>query len=125
MGMADFQGSADCKPLDRSTPTFESITAVLTSCYIPTFITFAPKGSSAQYGEVAHNLFASFISLLVTSLLRNAPVDCQAYASNDVVCHKEVPFGGLIDEKNFSGGVPFPRIFKGHFTCKSKKSNNF
>jgi hypothetical protein len=25
----------------------------------------------------------------------------------------------------FTGEYPFPKIFKGHFTCKSKKSNNF
>jgi hypothetical protein len=50
---------------------------------------------------------------------------CTHDASNDADCSKEVPFGGLIDEKNFAGKYPFPKIFKGHFTCKSKKSNNF
>jgi hypothetical protein len=59
MGKADFRGSADKKPLDRSISNFEHITAVLTSCYKPIFITIAPRGSSAQYGEVAHFLFAS------------------------------------------------------------------
>jgi hypothetical protein len=49
---------------------------------------------------------------------------CQAYASNDVVCHREVPFGGLNDEKFCSVEYFFPRIFKGHFTCRSKTSNN-
>jgi hypothetical protein len=28
-------------------------------------------------------------------------------------------------KKMFHGEYPFPKIFKGHFTCKSKKSNNF
>jgi hypothetical protein len=28
-------------------------------------------------------------------------------------------------KKFFTGEYPFPKIFKGHFTCKSKKSNNF
>jgi hypothetical protein len=50
---------------------------------------------------------------------------CTHDISNDADCSKEVPFGGLIDEKIFTGEYPFPKIFKGHFTCKSKKSNNF
>jgi hypothetical protein len=33
---------------------------------------------------------------------------------------------GVSSMKNFfTGEYPFPKIFKGHFTCKSKKSNNF
>jgi hypothetical protein len=33
---------------------------------------------------------------------------------------------GVSSMKNiFTGKYPFPKIFKGHFTCKSKKSNNF
>jgi hypothetical protein len=54
MGKRDFQGSADSKPLNRTTPNFGHMTTVLTSCYKSTFITIAPRGSSAQYGEVAH-----------------------------------------------------------------------
>jgi hypothetical protein len=51
---------------------------------------------------------------------------CTQDISNDADCSKEVPFGGLMDEKKFfTGEYPFPKIFKGHFTCKSKKSNNF
>jgi hypothetical protein len=54
MGKADFQGSADSKPLDRLTPNFECMTNVLKSCYKSTFITITLRVSSAQYGEVAH-----------------------------------------------------------------------
>jgi hypothetical protein len=51
---------------------------------------------------------------------------CTHDISNDADCSKEVPFGGLIDEKFFSrGSIIPPQIFKGQFTCKSKKSNNF
>jgi hypothetical protein len=28
-------------------------------------------------------------------------------------------------KKFFTGEYPFPKLFKGHFICKSKKSNNF
>jgi hypothetical protein len=51
---------------------------------------------------------------------------CTHDALNDADCSKEVPFRGLIDEKKFfAGEYPFTKIFKGHFTCKSKKPNNF
>jgi hypothetical protein len=50
---------------------------------------------------------------------------CTHDISNDADCSKEVPFRGLIDEKSFTRKYPFPKIFKGHFTCKSKKTNNF
>jgi hypothetical protein len=51
---------------------------------------------------------------------------CTHHISSDADCSKEVPFGALIDEKNiFTGEYPFPKLFKGHFMCKSKKSNNF
>jgi hypothetical protein len=71
-GKGRFSSFRRLKPLDRSIRNFEKITTVLTSCYKPAFITIAPRGSSAQYGEVAKISFASFFSLLVTSVLRNA-----------------------------------------------------
>jgi hypothetical protein len=42
-------------------------------------------------------------------------------ASNDADLPKEVPFGRFIDKKFFMAEYPFPKIFKGHFACKSKK----
>jgi hypothetical protein len=45
----------------------------------------------------------------------------QAYASNDVVCHKKVPFGGLIDEKFFQRGVPLPPNFQRPFYMQIEK----
>jgi hypothetical protein len=50
---------------------------------------------------------------------------CTHDISNDADCSKQVPFGVSSVKKFFHGGYPFPKIFKGHFTCKSKKSNNF
>jgi hypothetical protein len=51
---------------------------------------------------------------------------CTHDASNDADCSKEVPFRGSHRWKNcFTREYPCPKIFKGHFTCKSKKSNNF
>jgi hypothetical protein len=46
----------------------------------PTSITLALKGSSAQYGEFAGFMFARFhlVSLQITTLTRNAPVDFDA-----------------------------------------------
>jgi hypothetical protein len=39
---------------------------------------------------------------------------CTHDISNDANCFKEVPFGGLIDEKIFSwGNIPFPKFSKG------------
>jgi hypothetical protein len=67
-------------------------------------------------------VFFHFLSRVSSGTRRSI---CQAYVSNDVACLKAVPFRGLIDEKFFQGEYPFPRIFKGHFTCKSKKSDNF
>jgi hypothetical protein len=53
------------------------------------------------------NRFARTIS----QTTRNAPMKCLLRVS---------PM-----KKIFHGEYPFPKIFKGHFTCKSKKSNNF
>jgi hypothetical protein len=50
---------------------------------------------------------------------------CTHDISNDADCSKEVPFGVSSMKNIFHGEYPFPKIFKGHFTCKSKKSNNF
>jgi hypothetical protein len=67
-----------------------------------------------------------FFSLLVTSLLRNAPVDLTSLCLKRRRLPQEGAFWGSHRWKTFFTGVyPFPRIFKGHFTCKSKKSNNF
>jgi hypothetical protein len=64
-GKGRFSRVRRLKTLDRSIPNFEQITTVLTSCYKPTFITIAPRSSSAQYGEVAQIfLFASFFHFL-------------------------------------------------------------
>jgi hypothetical protein len=122
MGKADFQGSADSKILDQSTPNFEKSTAVQTSCYKPTFIIFAPRGSSAQYGEVAQILFPSFFAFLSRPSSGTRRSIRLAYTSNDVVCHKEVPFGGLINVNNFQGEYPFLEISEGilHANRKSR-----
>jgi hypothetical protein len=109
--------------LNRSISNFELITTVLTSCYKPTFITLALRGFSAQYSEVAgFCLPVFFFSLLVTTLLRNAPVILTLHTSNDAVCDKEVPFGGLIDEKIFREISLFPNFSKGilHANRKSR-----
>jgi hypothetical protein len=50
---------------------------------------------------------------------------CTYDVSNDADWPKEGPFGGLSDENFFHRDYPFPKNFKGHFICKSKKSNNF
>jgi hypothetical protein len=124
MGKGDFRGSADWKPLDRSTPNFEPITTVLTSCYKPTFITIAPRGSSAQYGEVAHFSVPQFFffSLLVTTLLRNAPVDLPSLCLKRRGLRQGSAFWGLIDEKFFQGEYPFPEFSEGilHANRKSR-----
>jgi hypothetical protein len=57
---AVFEGLPTENPLTDLIPNFEKIIAVLISCYKPTFITIAPRGSSAQYGEVAHFLVYQF-----------------------------------------------------------------
>jgi hypothetical protein len=50
---------------------------------------------------------------------------CTHDASNDEDSPKEGPFGGLSDVKNFYGEYPFPKNFKGHFTCKLKSRITF
>jgi hypothetical protein len=73
MGKAVYQGSADLNSLNRPIPNFEQITAVLTSCYRPTFTTIALKGSLAKYGEAAVLLFASiFFTFCHNPLLKGA-----------------------------------------------------
>jgi hypothetical protein len=128
MGKADFQGSADSKPLDRSTQNLEPITTVLTSCYIPTLIIIAPRVRLPNMVKlhILCNPSFSFFSLLVTSHLRNAPVDSPSLCLKRRRLPQGSAFWGSHRRKNFfTGEYPFPRIFKGHFTCKSKKSNNF
>jgi hypothetical protein len=48
-------------PLTDQYKNFEQTTVVLTSCYKPTFITIAARGSSAQYGEVAVFFVCQFL----------------------------------------------------------------
>jgi hypothetical protein len=122
MGKADLRGSADWKPLDRSIPNFELITAILTSCYKPTFITIAPRGSSAQYGEIVQILFTSIFHFLSRPVSGTRRSICQAYASNDVVCDKEVPFGVPIDKNFFRVSTPSPKFSEGilHANRKSR-----
>jgi hypothetical protein len=80
---------------------------------MPTFITIAPRGSSAQYGEVAHFLFASFFSLLGTSVLRNALVDFNAWYGKPHRLQQGSAFWGLINEKFFRGSTPSPEFSEG------------
>jgi hypothetical protein len=117
-----FEGPSTTKPLDRSTPNFEKITTVLSSCYKPCFITIASRGSSAQYGEVAVASFFHFLLRLSSGTRRSI---FHAYASNDVVCDKEVPFASLIDEKVFSRGISLPQNFKGTLHANRKSRTVF
>jgi hypothetical protein len=80
-----------------------------------------PRGSSAQYGEVAHFLRPSVFSLLVTRLHLNAPVDLPSLCLKRRRLPQGSAFWGLIDEKFFKGNTPSPEISKGI----SEKSNNF
>jgi hypothetical protein len=41
--------------------------------------------------------------------------------SNDVDCSKEMPFRGLIDEKNFSPGISLPQNFQRLFYMQIEK----
>jgi hypothetical protein len=50
--------------------------------------------------------------------------NCTHDASNDADVPEEGP-AGVSSMKFFLAEYPFPKNFKGHFTCKSKKSNNF
>jgi hypothetical protein len=46
---------------------------------------------------------------------------CTHDISNDADCSKEVPFGGLIDEKNFSLGNILPKKCQTAFYMKIEK----
>jgi hypothetical protein len=123
VGKADFRGSTDSKPLDRSTPNFEHMTVVLTSCYKPTFITIAPRGSSAQYGEVA--VFCLPV-LFFTSCHDPPPERAGRFAKlmpqTTSFATKEVPFGVSSMKKFFQGSTPSPEFSKGilHANRKSR-----
>jgi hypothetical protein len=41
--------------------------------------------------------------------------------SNDADCSKEVPFGDLIDEKSFHGGISLPQNFQRAFYMQIEK----
>jgi hypothetical protein len=46
---------------------------------------------------------------------------CTHDTSNDADCSKEVPFGGLIDEKFFSRGISLPQNFQRAFYMQIEK----
>jgi hypothetical protein len=46
---------------------------------------------------------------------------CTHDISNDADCSKEVPFGGLIDEKIFHGGISLPQNFQRAFYMQIEK----
>jgi hypothetical protein len=71
-------------------------------------------------------LYFTFFCFVTKPTDKTTEPICTHDISNDADCSKEVLFASLIDEnKFFTGKYPFLKIFKGHFTCKSKKSNNF
>jgi hypothetical protein len=65
-------------------------------------------------------LFFYFLSRPFSGTRRSI---CQAYASNDVVRHKEVPLGGF-NEKFFQGSTPAAEISE-RILHQIEKSNNF
>jgi hypothetical protein len=99
-------------------------------------VTIGRVGAAPHIGAVLYTLLLTLplinylTSLYLSFISVNKPTDqttepiCTHDISNDADCSKEMPFGCLIN-KNFSQGISIPKIFEGHFTCKSKMSNNF
>jgi hypothetical protein len=91
----------------------------------------ARGGSPYRWYLVSIYLTLPYLTLPYLFCFVTKPTDqttepiCTHDISNDADCSKEVPFGVSSMKKFFTGEYPFPKIFKGHFTCKSKKSNNF
>jgi hypothetical protein len=119
MGKADFRESADRKPLVRLLPKFEQITTALTSCYKPTFITIAPRSSSAQHGEVAVFFSSQFLSF--TSCHDPSPERAGRFSmfipQIHVVCDTGVPSSM---KKFFHEGISFRPTFQRAFCMQIK-----
>jgi hypothetical protein len=111
------------KTFDQSIPNYEQITIVLISWYKPTFITFASKGSSAQYGEVAIFLFDRFFS----TSCRDPPPERAGRISLLILqatsfATRKCLFGVSSMEKNFRRDTPSTNFSKGilHANRKSR-----
>jgi hypothetical protein len=102
--------------------------------YVNEFITPTKFGSNRFTGDSPGNMwnitstfrFLSFFLPFFSSDTSTGQMACAMYISdtlNDRFWAKEVPFGGLINEKNFSrGNIPSPKFSKGilHANRKSR-----
>ena len=108
MGEPHFQGSAGQKPLDRSKWKLAQFITLARWPNMPKLIAIPSGVSCPQYGEVAGwlVLFFCFFLLFVNSCTAQTPGSILTLdTSNDAVSAKEVPFGGLIDNKCQLGGI--------------------
>jgi hypothetical protein len=92
-------------------------------------VTIGWLGAAPHIGEIKHIYLTLPYHTLPFIFFVNKPADqttepiCTHDISNDADCSKEVPFGGLIDEKSFSrGNIPSPKFSKGilHANRKSR-----
>jgi hypothetical protein len=85
------------------------------------------RGGSPYRWNISIYLYLFTLPYLTFFFFVNKPTDqttepiCTHDISNDADCSKEVPFGGLIDEKNFSRGISLPQNFQRAFYMQIEK----
>jgi hypothetical protein len=122
-----FEGPPSEKPFVQSIPNFDKITNVLTSCYKPTLITIAPRGSSAQYGDCS--LFVYQFFYFFNFLSRPSPESVGRFSrlvpQTTLFATRKCLSGVSLMRNFFRWRYPFHRLFRGHCARKSKKSITF
>jgi hypothetical protein len=132
MGTCHFQAPTQQKPFDRSFWNFAQLIRSAWPLNTQKMVTIGWVGAARHIGEIEAYIPYLNLPYFTFFFFATKPTDqttqpiCTQDISNDADCSKEVPFGGLIDGKALSRGhILSPKNFKGHFTCKSKKSHNF
>ena len=80
-------------------------------------VTIGWLGAARHIGEIYKhiNLTLPYLFFQTTE-----PI-CARDISNDADCSKEMPFGGIIDEKLFHGGISLPQNFQRAFYMQIQK----
>jgi hypothetical protein len=91
-------------------------------------VTIGWLGPAPHIGETYKHIYVTLLclTLLFLSYTCSRPLNRFVRTiSQTTLIDPRKSFLGLFDDKLYSGDYPFPKIFKEHFVCKSKKSNYF
>jgi hypothetical protein len=94
---------------------------------MPKMVTIGWLGAAPHIGEIYREPYIQGYIPYLTFFFVTNPTDqttepiCTHNISNDADCSKEVPFGGLINEKFFHGGISLPQNFQRAFDMQIEK----